>query len=363
MSWKPESNRSHQFSADAIGLSVLFATTILIIFAVLFLFSKESRSAESAPLIIILPTKSTIITQNALPTALPTKTPIPTQPVVLPLPVQDQNYDALPPPTPEPVAIATVENSGTVIASSPEITLPLLPSPQADTIPQKVPILMYHYLSDPPADADIYRHDLSVSPQAFREQLTYLRDNGFVTIDFDDLSQAMRGNQPLPPRRVLLTFDDGHRDHYTNAFPLLKEFGMKATFFIITDLAETWNDNHLTWPMIEEMSQAGLRMEIHTKSHFNLGGKSRKFIWDEIEGSQKLLTQHIGYQPRYLAYPGGSYDEQVLGIVRELDLSAAVTTRWGWDHSYEKRYTMPRLRIRNTTSIKVFSDIVNLQIR
>lgn len=363
MSWKPQSDRSHQFYADAMGILVLLATTALIVFAVLFLFSKESRSAESAPLIVILPTKSTIITRNALPTALPTETPIPTRPVVLPLPVQDQSYDALPPPTQQPIAIATVENSGSAIVSSTEISLHLLPTPQADTIPQQVPILMYHYLSDPPADADVYRLDLSVSPQAFREQLTYLRDNGFVTVDFYDLSQAITGNQPLPPRRVLLTFDDGHRDHYTNAFPLLKEFGMKATFFIITDLAETWNENHLTWPMIEEMSQAGMRMEIHTKSHFNLGGKSRKFIWEEIEGSQKVLAQHIGYQPRYLAYPGGSYDDQVLGIVRELDLWGAVTTRWGWDQSYEKRYTMPRLRIRNSTSIKVFADIVNLQIR
>ena len=362
MSFKFRSDWNRQLYADAMGLSLLVATTAMIVFAVLFLFWKESRSAESAPLIVILPTLTALPTPlPPLPTAIPTS--IPTQ-VAPPLPSQAQNYDTQPPPSPEPIFIATVESEGVVMPTSAEQPLPnFLPTPQADTPTQQVPILMYHYLSDPPPNSDIYRIDLSVSPEKFREQLTYLRDNGFVTIDFYDLSQAMTGNQPLPPRRVLITFDDGHRDHYTNAFPLLKEFGMKATFFIITDLAETSNENHLTWPMIEEMSQAGMRMEIHTKSHSNLGGKKRQFIWNEIIDSQKVLAEHIGYQPRYLAYPGGSYDDQVLGIVRELDLWGAVTTRWGWDHNYAKRYTMPRLRIRNTTTPSIFADIVNLQIR
>lgn len=94
---------------------------------------------------------------------------------------------------------------------------------------------MYHYVSTPPDDADIYRRDLSTEPEMFRQQMAYLAENGFTPIDFYDLSLAIVNKSTLPDKPVILTFDDGYLDNYQNAFPVLQEYGFTGTFFIITD--------------------------------------------------------------------------------------------------------------------------------
>ncbi len=86
----------------------------------------------------------------------------------------------------------------------------------------RVPILMYHYVSVPPPDADIYRLDLSVTPQQFAQHIAWLAQNGFTSISLDDLYRALTDGYPLPPKPVILTFDDGYADAYTNAFPVLQ---------------------------------------------------------------------------------------------------------------------------------------------
>ena len=94
----------------------------------------------------------------------------------------------------------------------------------------QVPILMYHYLSIPPADANLYRIDLSVSPDLFAPQLDRIQAEGYTTISLYDLLAHLWEGAPLPEKPVVITFDDGYRDNYTNAFPLLRERGMIATF-------------------------------------------------------------------------------------------------------------------------------------
>jgi peptidoglycan/xylan/chitin deacetylase (PgdA/CDA1 family) len=120
---------------------------------------------------------------------------------------------------------------------------------------------MYHYISIPPEDADKYRSDLSVSPDAFREQMNYLADNGFETVDLYDLSLAITNKRELPEKPVIITMDDGYRDNYENAFPILQEFGMKATFFVVTEFIDKELENYLSWTMAKEMADAGMRID------------------------------------------------------------------------------------------------------
>jgi peptidoglycan/xylan/chitin deacetylase (PgdA/CDA1 family) len=218
----------------------------------------------------------------------------------------------------------------------------------------RVPILMYHYISTPPEDANEFRVDLSVEPAVFQEQMAYLAYNGYTAIDLYDLTLAIAGKAELPPKPVIITLDDGYRDAYEHAFPILKAYGHKATIFVITELADQGAPTHLTWPMIEEMAAAGMRMEPHTKTHEDLRERTRESLIWQIRGSQETLAAHLGYTPRYLAYPGGRYDDQVLQVVRELDLWGAVTTAGGWWHGYEDRYEWRRLRVRNATTLSEF---------
>ena len=124
-------------------------------------------------------------------------------------------------PTPQPAATYTNTPSPT---ASPTLTATTRgPTPDGTARKVRVPILMYHYISDPPADADIYRKDLSLPPSRFESHLKYLKDNGYQTITLDELLDFLTTGKPLPEKPVILTFDDGYADNYANAFSAAPE--------------------------------------------------------------------------------------------------------------------------------------------
>jgi len=279
-------------------------------------------------------------------------------------PLQATQTAAVSPPTPEITIVADTSAAAAPI----DVAAPGGPVTQALPTPSgtyswtlMVPILMYHYISAPPADADVYRIDLSVTPDNFRAQLAWLRDNGYTAIDYYDLTMAIVGYSELPEKPVLLTFDDGYLDNYTNAFPLLQEYGFKGTFFVITEFIDSGREGYMTWPMIEEMARAGHRIESHSRTHPDLTEKDRDGLIWELLGSQQTLAAHIGYTPRYFCYPGGDYNEQTIALLRELDFWGAVTTANDTWHSYNERFEWGRLRIRNDTTVAELAQITDLQ--
>ncbi len=218
---------------------------------------------------------------------------------------------------------------------------------------------MYHYISVPPENADKYRLDLSVTPDAFREQMAYLAENGFETIDLYDLSLAITGKKDLPEKPIILTFDDGYRDNYENAFPILQEYGFSGTFFVVTQPIDDKNENYLSWDMVKEMANAGMRFEPHSKTHADLSGREKEYIIYEVLGSQETIAAHTGHAPRYFCYPGGRYDANTIKVIADLDFWGAVTTADGKWHGYNERYEWARIRIRNTTPLAEFASLVD----
>ena len=287
-------------------------------------------------------------TNTLIPTDLPTITPIPTaiattQPTaaVSATPTQVQ-------PTELPLATATATKA------------PPLPTPSGVySWTLKVPILMYHYISSPPEDADKYRIDLSVAPQDFQDQMNYLAENGFETIDLYDLSLAIVGKRELPPKPVIITMDDGYRDNYENALPVLLEHGFKATFFVVTEFIDNNLEGYMNWDMVEEMHAAGMQIEPHSKTHADLSAREREYIIYEVLGSMETIAAHIGETPRYFCYPGGRYDDMTLEVVEELGFWGAVTTASGDWHNFNDRFEWSRTRMRNTTALPEFIDLVD----
>lgn len=219
---------------------------------------------------------------------------------------------------------------------------------------------MYHYISEPPDDADKYRKDLSVTPEDFKQQLAYLAESGYESIDLYDLSLAITAKKELPEKPVVITLDDGYRDNYENAFPILQDAGMKATFFVVTDFIDEGRAGYLDWEMVEEMASAGMRIEPHSKTHPDLTGAERDYVIFEALGSQETIAAHTGYTPRYFCYPGGRYDDETMAIIEELDFWGAVTTADGSWHGFDDRFEWSRIRLRNTTALAEFADFVNL---
>lgn len=308
------------------------------------------------------PTAEADVAAQTMPTAVPTAAPLPTltptqQPTATTLPTATATATATQqPPTPTPTATATAVP---VTITPPQIPT-ALPTPNGIySWTLKVPILMYHYISVPPADADIYRQDLSVTPEKFRAQMQYLAENGYTTIDLYDLSLAILGKKELPTKPVILTFDDGYADNYLNAFPVLQEYGFTGTFFVVTEFIDQNREGYMTWEMAKEMAAAGNRIEPHSRTHPDLRGQPReKLIW-EILGPQETIAYHLGYKPQFFNYPAGRYDEAVIQILQELNFWGAVTTMGGQWHGYEDRFEWTRVRIRFDTPLDEFMDAVD----
>ncbi len=215
----------------------------------------------------------------------------------------------------------------------------------------RVPILMYHYVSDLPADADAVRADLTVAPNMFRAHVRYLSEQGYNTISLYQLDNALEHGSPLPPKPVVLTFDDGYIDHYTHVFPTLQEFGMTGTFFIITGLVDDGVPGYMNWDQINEMAAAGMDMESHTKTHQDLRNRDYDFLIYEFLGSIESLSAHTGETPHMFAYPVGHYDDLTLQVLGQTQIWRAVTTENGAYQTTDNRLEMPRIRVHGDTGV------------
>ncbi|MBX3001763.1 MAG: polysaccharide deacetylase family protein [Caldilineaceae bacterium] len=249
---------------------------------------------------------------------------------------------ATPTPTAIPPTIPTV-------APAP-LSPPIVPTPDGALRTAQIPILMYHYLSVPPDNADIYRRDLSVAPDLFAQHLDRLREEGYTTIRLDDLLLHLTEGAPLPARPVILTFDDGYRDNYTNAFPLLKERGMTATFFIVTDFIDLGLPDYLSWEMVREMHAGGMSIQSHGRNHASLKGRDDAYLIWQALGSLETIEHELGERPRFISYPAGQYDENTIRIFQSAHYWAGVTTVQGATHSSEDLFELRRVRIRGATS-------------
>ncbi|MFH1618637.1 MAG: polysaccharide deacetylase family protein, partial [bacterium] len=144
---------------------------------------------------------------------------------------------------------------------------------------QGLPVPIYHKIGVPPRGARL--RNLWISPARFRRQLEYLKSRGYVSVTFSELAAVQRGRGKLPKNPVLITFDDGYMNNYTDAFPVLRETGMKGNIFLVYDAigkhniwhnpdTEPWTDM-LTWETAREMLKSGLvEFGSHTMGHPNL---------------------------------------------------------------------------------------------
>lgn len=224
----------------------------------------------------------------------------------------------------------------------------------------RVPILMYHYVSVPPADADIYRRDLSVPPERFESHLQYLSGAGYRIVALEDLLYALAQGRPLPERAVILTFDDGYRDNYVNAFPLLRKYGMIAHFFIITDFVNQGRPEYMTWPQIEEMSQAGMRFGSHSRDHPDLAGQPVDYLVWQALGGMESIQEHLGYHPRWVSYPAGSYDERVVAVYRSAHYWGGLATHQGATHTLADIFELKRVRVRGSYTAEDLAVLLDL---
>jgi len=284
-------------------------------------------------------------------TRSPTETAQPTPSPTATRPSPTATLTATPTPTVTPTMTRTPTSTPT---ATPTPTPTPLPTPDGVARQVRVPILMYHHIAVPPADADIYRRDLSVTPENFAAQLQYLAEQGYQTITLYDLVYYLALGWPLPPKPIILTFDDGYRDNYTHAFPLLRKHGFVGTFFILTEPIDQKHEEYLTWPQVREMNAAGMDIEVHGRTHRDLRGRDTDFLIWEIVGPQEIVEARIHHRPRFFCYPSGEYDDLVIAILKSAHFWGAVTTEQGTLHTSENLFDLQRIRIKGADTLEDF---------
>lgn len=245
------------------------------------------------------------------------------------------------------------------LSPTPSDTPTPLPTPDDISRELHVPILMYHYVSAPPPDADVYRVDLSVPPENFYWQMRWLKENGYNVITLEHLFYYLNTGWPeLPEKPIVLTFDDGYIDNYEYAFPVLQKFGFSGTFFILTDVTDRAQPGYMTWDMIREMHAAGMDIQVHGREHHDMSGRDRDWLIFHLLGPAQTIHANLGYQPRFLAYPSGRYDADVIAVAQEMGYWGAVTTTQGSLQSKDAPFEMRRLRVRGEWDFAHFIRIV-----
>ena len=239
-------------------------------------------------------------------------------------------------------------------------------------------ILNYHSISSIIKDKS-FSH-VSVSLKVFSAQMKFLYDNNFNIIDLDDFLEIKKNKQQIPPKMIILTFDDGYANNYINAFPIISKYSFKAVISVITEyidknipfpwlnksLLEDEDDKKLKLPLskkqLKTMNDYGITIASHTRSHRSFSRLDKRDVMKEIMESKKNLEDILGKKVKYFTYPYGSwgdYDKEDKGIVKSAGYEAALSTKVGTNNIESDIYELRRIPVYNIDGISNFKRKVN----
>lgn len=205
----------------------------------------------------------------------------------------------------------------------------------------KVPVFLYHYVEYVKDDPG--RQKLTTPPNILMAQIETLRDAGYTFITPDDLMNDLSGQTIPPEKLIILTFDDGYMDFYTDVFPILNKENVKAIVYIVPDLLN--RPNYMFTFQVKEIAKSPL-VEIgsHTMNHVWLKGISKKAAEYEISQSRKVLQDMVALPINSFAYPYGALDQRAINVVRETGYTNAVSTIPGIVQAMQSKFFLYRLR-------------------
>ncbi|MBR1420745.1 MAG: polysaccharide deacetylase family protein [Selenomonadaceae bacterium] len=204
----------------------------------------------------------------------------------------------------------------------------------------RILVLNYHKI-------DYTFNSLSIAPELFEEQIIYLKNHGYQSISCDELYDGLIGETVLPEKSVFITFDDGYLDNYTNAFPILKAYGMKATVFVVPGFTSQVA-GYMTWDQLREMEQNGVKIQSHTMTHQKLEELSDEQILSELADSKRKLEEQLGHVIEDLAYPTGTYNLHIAALAKQVGYRAAYTVKYGISDVGSNIYALERVPIFQT---------------
>lgn len=204
------------------------------------------------------------------------------------------------------------------------------------------PILVYHYVEYIKDERDTIRKSLNITPYIFVKQIETLKNAGYTFVTASELIGILDGEIKLPKKPIIISFDDGYRDFYTDVFPILKKNNVKTIVYIVSGFLDKPN-YMFTW-QLKEIAKSGLvEIGAHTVHHYSLKGLEALTAKYEIEESKMMLEKLIGTSVVSFAYPDGGFDMQAIKLVKEAGFKSAVTTTHGFEVSWENKFSLYRI--------------------
>jgi peptidoglycan/xylan/chitin deacetylase (PgdA/CDA1 family) len=212
-------------------------------------------------------------------------------------------------------------------------------------MPFTLPILTFHDIAD-------HGGVIAFSPQIFRQGVAQLHESGYRTLGLIDAANCLRKHEPFPARSVVITFDDGYRSVYEEAFPVLRRYGMSATVFLTVGKTNAVNSGGnlpslegrpmLSWRSIQEMHKCGMVFGAHTMTHPDLTHLPMGEVKEEILVSKNIIENALGISVSTFAYPYGRYNDSVREVVKH-SFTCACSDRLGLTKMSSDLYTLARV--------------------
>ncbi len=213
-------------------------------------------------------------------------------------------------------------------------------------------VLMYHNVAPPPEGAKM--RGLYVTPRMFGFQMWYLRTAGFDVVSLEEILSFAEGKETRA-KMVAVTFDDGYRDFYDNAWPVLKRYGFPSTVFLVSDLIgreNSWDRDALgvrkrllDHDCINKLKEGRVTFGSHTRSHPFLTRLSGAGLEDEIRGSKQQLEKQLKSDVDFFCYPYGDRNNSIEEAVRAAGYRAAFTTDRGFVYGGDNPFSLRRVRV------------------
>lgn len=224
-------------------------------------------------------------------------------------------------------------------------------------IPDFIPVLMYHKIPDEPIAT---KHQIFVTKENFARHLAYFKSHDITPITFQDYQDFASGRRPLgefPRRPIVLTFDDGYTDNYTNLLPLMQQYGYRGVLYLLGDFEVRHNQWDLaadpTEPRADIMSEAqklafvaaGWEIGAHTLTHPRLAGLPAARAAHEMAASKAELERRLGTAVSSFAYPYGDLNAETKRLAAEAGFTYAVATDSGGMHLEDDRMQIFRINM------------------
>ncbi len=218
-------------------------------------------------------------------------------------------------------------------------------------------IIYYHRIDDE-------EHRSCVSIKAFAEQMAFLRNEGWNVLTLKQVAHHLTTGSNFPERAIAVTFDDGFRDNYTAALPILQKHEIAATVFLTTDfigaselpvLRDRSGVEPLDWDEVRAMAAAGVQLGAHTMTHPSLDQLPAEAMNSEIRECRTRIQEETGVWAEDFCYPRGHYNEVVENAVREAGYQTGLTTRPGMVTPGDPPFTLRRTFIARDDRLRDFS--------